>query len=293
MATNTEASVNPHNIVHISEADDSAGATIWWRLRGDVDRQQLSVELDKRWLKNQRPDPHSPEVAIRRAASVLTGKRRFLRSIKKGLWALVEEAVEVSGDALKHWQGPTVTINKIGQPVVKNATQEEVDDVVKSYEYHLDALTTEDVSSWLIGQAERLGAVALRTGGGIYYLPPKAMKEWADVVASVHAASEGRHTVYKVPSVRMTTDGARAILDSLKEELEKKIGAIKGDLDGGQFGVVGLENRADTARDMLAKVGEYEALLGSPLEDLREALAELQAQVAASILAAESSEEAS
>lgn len=270
--------------------EDAAGATVWWRLRGDVDRLSLQDALAARGLVDYAPAPHSPEVALRRAAAVLRGRRRLVRPLKRGSWAIVEETLQPSGEELKHWTGPTVSLDKIGRIVVKNSTPEEAQSVKDAYDYHFEALTTEDVSSWLITQVWRLGAVALRDSGGIYYLPPKAMKEWRQIVEALGVATN-RHNVYKVPTVRMTKDGARAILDSLLEDINTNVEDIRKGVISGELGVRALETRAARSFDLLGKVEQYEQLLGTKLADVHATLEKLQEDVVAAKLAAEAAAE--
>jgi hypothetical protein len=282
--------IEDREFVMVSDGDDSAGATVWWRLRGDCDRLALVVALSARGLEARGPVTHAPEVALRRAVGVLRGTRRLIRPLKRGSWAVVEEELKPSGEELKHWTGPTVSLDMIGRAVLKNASAEEATQVKEAYAYHLDALTTEDVSSWLITQVEHCGAVGLREGGGIYYLPPTAMSLWNALVEALGQASP-KHTVYKVPTVRMTSDGARAIMDSLQAEAEAEVQRIDKDLSGGTLGVKALETRAEDAQSLLEKVEVYERLLDTRLEALRQTIADIQTDVVTAKLAAEAAAE--
>lgn len=293
MATNRDLGVQTTgpDFVMVQDADeDAAGATVWWRLRGDCDRLALLDALETRGLSAYGPAAHSPEIALRRAVAVLRGRRRLVRPLKKGSWAIIEETLQPSGEELKHWTGPTVHLDKIGRAVVKNSTVEEAQAVKDAYEYHFDALTTEDVSLWLITQAWRLGAIALRDSGGIYYLPPQAMREWRQITDAL-AEVTNRHAVYKVPTVRMTKDGARAILDSLLADIETSVADIRKEVLSGELGVRALETRASRAVDLLNKTEQYESLLGTRLETARTMFETLQSEVVAAKLAAEAAAE--
>src|SRR5262245_9986978 len=83
--------IEGREFVVVQDGDDSAGATVWWRLRGDCDRAALSAALESAHLGYRTPAPHSPEIALRRAISVLRGKRRLIRPLRRGAWAVVEE----------------------------------------------------------------------------------------------------------------------------------------------------------------------------------------------------------
>ncbi|HYM54906.1 MAG TPA: hypothetical protein VES97_06050 [Solirubrobacteraceae bacterium] len=278
--------------IMVSGADESvAGATVWWRLLGDVDRQKLLDALTARGFGPERcPDPVEPETALRRAVGELRGKRRLVRPIKRGVWAVVDESVDLSAEELKHYEGPKVRLDKIGRAELENATPDEAELVKRSYGRYLDALTTEDVASWLIHQAQRLGAVSLREHGGIYYLPPSRWPEWSGITDALQSAHP-RHACYSMPTFKLSAGGARAILDSLTAEVEADVDAIQDDVLSGDLGVRALETRGEKGRLLLAKVEEYEALVGERLEKLRAAVAQVQVDVAAAKLAAEAARE--
>ncbi len=290
MATTEESNPGRDYVMVDEDHLDGAGATVYWSLTGDTDRLKLLDALNAQQnLADHAPPAHSPESCLQRAVAVLRGKRRLIRPLRKGSWAVVEEQLNPTSDALKHWTGPTVSLDMIGRPVLKNATAEEAKLVQDAYAYHWDALTAKDVSAWLIEQAGRLGAVTLRKGGGFYYMPPRAMPEWRQIISCL---GEG-HTVYKVPTIRMTKAGAQAILDALQSEVDAEVDRISTDVISGELGVRGLETRAGDAGSILAKVEQYETLLGSRLEKLRVVLSKLEADVAAAKLAAEAEEDAS
>lgn len=273
--------------VVVAEGEEAtAGATIWWRLHGECDRAKLVDELTARGIQHM-PKVVEPETAIRRAVGCLRGKRRLVRPLKKrGSWAVIEEELDDVKEKLKHWQGPTVSLDKIGRAVFSNASAEEAQQVRAAYDRYLDVLDTADVSSWLISQAERLGAIGLREGGGIYYLPPQRMGEWRLIVEALSSAHPEHH-VYMVPTVRMTQEGARAILDSLTYEIEQQVAKTKDEVISGDLGVRALENRFDETNDLLRKVTMYEQLIEQPLQKLRDTIASLSADVVAAKAAAE------
>lgn len=271
--------------------EDQAGATVWWRLHGEADRQALVLALENEALDQVTdPKPVEPETALRRAVDGLRGKRRLVRPLRRGAWAIIEEELDVSNDKLKHWNGPTVTLDKIGRAILKNASVDEAQQVQTSYAHFLDVLTTHDVSHWLLTQIERLGAIGLREGGGIYYVPPQRMPEWRAIVGALQEAAPSHH-VYMVPTVRMTADGARAILDSLTSEIESEVTRVFNEVVSGELGVRALDKRADDSKALLAKVAQYESVIGERLENLRAQVGALEVDVAAARLAAEAARE--
>lgn len=276
----------PDFVMAPDAALDAAGAQTFWRLQGDVPDYALLVRALYERSIDHAPMPCEPETALRRAVQDLKGKRRLVRPLRKGAWAVIEEELDDVNDRLKHWDGPTITLDKLGRPAFKNATAEEAQQVAASYTYYLDALTTEDMSSWLCRQADRLCAVSMRTGGGLYYIPPNRMPEWRAVIAALEEAAP-KHTIYTIPAIRITADGARAILDCLSDEIEASVGKISEKVISGALGVRALNTRKDETRELLAKVVQYEEIMGSRLEHLRSTITALEVDVVAATLAAE------
>jgi hypothetical protein len=286
MKTMHSATSLEREFVAVTDAHvDAAGAQTWWSLTGESDRNALIAEAKARGIEHT-PRIVEPETALSRAVRELRGKRRIVRSIRKGKWAVIEESLDISRDMLKHWDGPTIELDKIGRPVLTNATMEEAQQVKESYQHALNVLDTTDLSSWLLDGLQRLNAIGLRKTGGIYYVHPVRMPEWRayiEVLAVVAPAC----TVYLIPTIRMTADGAKAILDSLAREVEEEVASVTAEIVGGELGVRGLENRAKESGALLGKVTQYESLLGERMEKLRDLIGKLDVDVAAAKLSAE------
>jgi hypothetical protein len=278
-------SIDRQFVVVTDDAADAAGATTWWSLAGEAERDALLREMKARGIEHH-PRLVEPETALGRAVGCLRGKRRIVRSIRKGKWAVIEEELDVSREKLRHWEGPTVFIDKVGRAVLENSTDEEAHQVREAYAHALDVLDTNDLSHWLLTAVERFGGIGLRRTGGIYYVPPQRMKEWRQFI-EVLAIVAPKCTVYTVPTVRLTADGARAILDSLTTEVEDAAEKLSQEVIGGDLGIRGLDNRAESSRQLLSKVSQYEELLGTRIEKLRTLIEKLDVDVAAARLAAE------
>ncbi len=269
--------------------EDIAGATTWWSLSGEADRTQLEVEAKVRGI-GRKPRLIEPETALGRAVATLRGKRRIIRPIRRGKWAVVEEELDITKEKLRHWEGPTVELDKVGRAVLTNATPEEAQQVRETYSRGLDILDVNDISDWLLRCVEDLGGIALRKGGGIYYVPPSGMKTWRLVIDALSVVAPAC-SVYCPPTVRMTKDAARALIDSLTTDIEERAESVTADVLSGDLGVRALDNRAERSRELLSKVSEYENLLGTRLERLRNVIGKLDVDVAAAKLAAEALQE--
>ena len=270
-----------------STSNDRAGATTWWRLSGEVLRADLVKALNDAGLTDLAdtvPCPE-PETALRRAVSELRGKRRLIRPIRRGVWAVIEEEVDMTKDKLKHWEGPVARLDKIGRAQLDNATPEEAELVTKQYAHHLQVLTTEDVSAWLSHRVQAASAVAMRGGGGVYYVPPAQMPLWR-AIKNALASCAGGHRIHTLPTMEITSDGAEAILDALSTEVETACARIHKQCEEG-LGVRALEYRTTFGQGLLNKVTEYESLMGTRLDRMRELLGTLEVDVAQARMAAE------
>jgi hypothetical protein len=290
MATHAAPAPLEREYIAVEDGTDNAGAQTFWSLAGDTSRKDLEAASLVRGIQRM-PTIIEPETALRRAAEVLrtitTGTSRCLiRPVRKGVWALVGEDVDLNKEALKYWQGPTVSLNMIGRPSLKNASAEEATAVVEAYDLALETLTTDDVSRWLLEAVSRLGGIALRRTGGIYYLPPSAMPTWRRHIEALTEVSP-TSCVYVIPTVKMTSDAARAILDSLVTDVTEAADELTSEVLSGELGVRGLEFRAQKSGALLRKVSEYERIVGQRLEGLHAVIGKLDVDVAAAKLAAE------
>lgn len=269
----------------VREGAAGAGATVWWRLSGETARQPLVDACNARKIERL-PTLIDPETALGRAAGTLRGKLRKLVQIRRGAWAVVEVQIDLSRDAVRAWDGPTVVLDKIGRPVFSGATAAEADAVRGAYEHHLEVLETTDVSAWLTESVLRCGASSLRDGGGIYYLPPAALPQWGLVVEALAEASEA-HTVYSMATVADDAGMRRAVLDALTAEVRESVAKIRTEVIGGDLGLRALENRRAQSRLLRGKLGQYEGVLGDGLAALQSALTTLDEDIVAATLASE------
>lgn len=129
--------------------------------------------------------------------------------------------------------------------------------------------------------------VALREGGGIYFVPPSRVAEWEQMVAVIQSISA--HRIYKAEAMR-TEDIVDAALAGIADEAAQAAKKLDADLakDGDKaLGARALKTRAATCEQVIEKITRYEGMLDVKLDDIRQRMEALRGSVAAAILAVE------
>lgn len=269
----------------------TAGASVWWRLKGDFHRGALRHFLVEEGLDSEEWLPKEPkeERCFSRAVKALyKDKHHNVESLPDGGgYAVVKKTkskTSVDHDTeftLKLENGSVVAGGDGFAPVG------ELLDTTEKTNYFRTRVISDDVSAWLIDCAERLGAVSLRERGGIYFIPNKSLVIWRKLVSALVKASNGAHTVYSLSTLH-EDDAVAAILDALTAEAEEFFSSCSEKIEKGTIGGKrAISNRRDDADKLLAKIKSYEKLLGKSLETLTEACAETELELAAALLAAE------
>jgi len=265
------------------------GAIVWWKLSGDVSADRLTVAL------GGLPGPAlpSPDVALRRGVKALAKRNLLVRSIKGEGWALVSEDDEgIKGLVYASpADQPRVKLDIIGRlyfsPHWSCSAEAKVRD---AFTYHQEWLDSDDISPWLIDQATMCGAVPLRDGGGVYFVPAgDGLRRWKEITAALTSVSAS--SIYTVRAMRSDGDAVRSAIDGLTGQIEEEVAKRTADAISGTLGVRALNNRANEARDLARKVRQYESLLGANLGKLVDSLDQLDTQIAAAVLAAEAQAE--
>lgn len=284
--------MNSQNLVAIPgfNQDHLCGACVAWSLKGETPVNVLSGQLTSLGIsEDAQPQPASQAVALKRAMSSVTGPRRLLRKIDGGTWALVDEDV-VDADLAHHTilkarlgdNGPVFTPANTGPETF--ALMEDV-----QAEYHRQVagfLSTWDLSSWLIQIAQGMSALALRSSGGFYFLPPSAMTLWRGIAKVIRANG---HEMIEIPTVK-TEEVLDIVAAAMTSEADTEVQKIDDFLlkDVGSRAIRGRQQLADEA---IQKVMQYEALLGRQMDGVQAKLNALRGRLMAAVLEAEAAEE--
>lgn len=291
-------------VVAVDQHVPSAGAILWWRLSGRVDYDALKAA----WLaagleEKDMPSACSPATALRRAANTLREPRLLVRPLGKGSgFAIVKEMLADAYDTaerlgakpanreLEYEVQCKITLDAVGRidvEVVGESTPaiERMSKQVRSaYEDALGQLETEDFSNWLVRLMPRLDALSLRDTGGVYFIPPSSTERLGLVAGVLGTVTS--HVINRVPAMR-SEEAVSAILDALTTEADSEAAAMEKDLEDAKLGSKGYQNRIGVCDLVESKVTRYEALLGCKLDEIRERLETLRANLTVAVLKAD------
>lgn len=278
------------DLIAVPELSISTGVITWWRLSGEVDLDLfsgawLSASLDKKDL----PAQASPTVALRRALD-----RLFVKADKSvGIHRIAPKNGSLGGFVVFR-----VSQEDVGEKVqdLSFSSQFKVwleDDVVhvscgkssekalrrtiwKAFQEELQKVDAHDLSSWLVRRVEAVGAVRLREGGGVYFVPETRVSEWRMIVSVLEDATES--SIYEIPAMR-SSRATSAILDALISETQQEVARMTSELDSDALGNRAIAARQQSCSALISKVSEYEKLLGTKVETLHTNLSVLQARL--------------
>jgi hypothetical protein len=267
---------------------EQAGAIVYWRLSGTINAAQLEEAWQNANLALELlPETPSPEAALRRAVYEQKERRRLARKLPNGKgWALVNELVD--GDDLEYEISIRVFLNKVGQVEfempedVRPEEQQMCTQIEASFYQHLDELSAADVSAWLVGFSAKCSAVSLRERGGIYFVPRQNLAYWRSAYKAIQSVSG--HSCYEIPALK-SDEAVDAILDAVTREAQAAAEAMAEELASGDLQSRALANREERCTSMLAKLKQYEDLLGRSMGAITDRVGDLKAEIATAALA--------
>lgn len=311
-----KAVINPDNLIATDSEAAFVGAVVYWRLPGDI---RLDV-LEKAWANEKLdnkllPKLPSAKTCLTRAVDDVAKGKLFKRRIKDGGYRIVKEEngvdttecratlganEELVTDDPKYGTAVTDEKGKVTTPIVgwtPNPTHYLLGKLTAAFESHKNILASRDIGSWLPDKLMTLlGATTLRESGGVYFVPRDQVELLKRIVKALKAVSS--YKVYQIKA--MTGDEAvEAVLDAIVAEAEAAAEAVEVALAQGQGAVGGedsevkplgpraLETRADKCREMVAKVRDYETLLGKMMPTITKRLEDLKVAAMEASLAAQ------
>jgi len=271
-----------HGLVAVTEKMDTAGAATWWSLSGDTDLGALVAAWSKAGLDPELlPVGRSREVALHRAVAEQRDRKRTVQRLDdRSGWAVVD--VEVSRHEADVRVPCRVWDDEEKGLICEPPGTTLADEIAAAFRRNLTTISQGDVSAWLVRQAERLNAVALRETGGIYFVPNHTLGEWRLIAGTLRETTS--HTVYELPALR-SDEAVKAIVDALAREAEAQATKLEEQLTADELGERALRARGVTCEQMQKKVEQYERLLGTSMTTLHERIERLQAAVAGAIFA--------
>lgn len=290
------------NIVAVTDAKvGQVGAIVLWRLSGELDHRKLKAAWEAEGLsENLLPTLPSAEVALRRAAQEQRGPRMLVHSLPgRGGFALVDvlEQKDNQDAPLKFDVGLAVRLNSKRDGVEFNHDDHHLAaQIARDFEASRHRIEAEDTGLWLADLVKRVvHAVPLRDTGGVYFVPQEAVELWGKITRCVREASA---TYFAEIPAMQSHNAVAAILDAVSREAAGQLEAVEAEMqkaiaERGGMGKRAVVNRLASCAVLEQKLTTYEGLLDTKLEDLRGRLVGLRANLAASALAGNTTEDAS
>lgn len=251
-----------------------AGALVYWRLSGEANGDDFNNGLKSAGLSDHTIKLTSPKAALRRTLQESASGATFLRAGRSGDPALylVRQSTDDGEPTFDVDCKATLGVGSVPKFETDQHTSAEL---TKRFWHHVFHLSTNDISSWLIGQAWECDALSLRDSGGVYFIPRHAIDAWKQRAEVVHEQSESK--IYMIPAVQ-SDDAVEAVLAALVDECNTFTQTLQAEMadEDSELGERALNGRAERAGDLLKKLGRYENLLGRKLDDIREQVTEQQ-----------------
>lgn len=283
-------------LIAVEDFVGAAGATVWWSLH-----QTTLAELEPVWVAAGLPSallppPPTPERRLGRAVreairtAPVAGRLEGTPIKRRGAWQVdhadvvdtggtVAKGVEFLAVARAQIEGDALVLDDLGTL----SGYEVCAEIRRIYERDSTLLDANDVGLWLTSLIERtFSGIRLRRAGGCYYVPPANAESLAVVANLLREAGVGE--VQLLPTLPSEA-AAQAVLSALAAEVGDVTDAVAAEISEGNVGVRALRSRVASLDDLVAKLGDYESLLGSALDSVRQRVTD--AQTAATLAAFE------
>lgn len=286
-----------------------AGAIVLWRLQGELDL----AKLRRAWGEAGLPEVLLPEypsaaVALRRACREQASKSCVVHGLKDGGFAVVDvKAVEDADQPLDFSVALTV---KLTPGVVSNPrgwtlsealpgaptptldfnhpAHHRAGEIARDFLANLQRIEAEDTGLWLAHLVKtRVMAIPLRDTGGTYFVPQETLAEWQAIAACTQAASG---TFFAEIPAMQSSKAVDAILDALTREAAHQLELVEVELQRALasekkgMGERAVVTRLRACAAMEDKLETYEALLDVRLDQVRDRIIGLRANLSAAAL---------
>lgn len=284
------------SVIAVAATDEvekrACGRITMWSLSGDVTVDALAAALKANGSKAIPPEAPSGLVALHRAVDAVAKSlgRLDVHHKGRGEWAIVSKPTEA--DVLGK---PTLLYAiECNAKIVREGDTEHLEisgqgeeQIRAAYNVAKGVLAPSDIGTWLCDKLVRLGGIALRDSGGVYFLPKQSTPTWDRLRAGLTACS--KHRVHTIPAMR-SEDAIDAILSAVVADTQAACAKIASDIADGDLGDRGLKNREKLTAELVERLAMYENLLGKRLDGLRAAIDETNMAIATAKLAAASDE---
>lgn len=246
-----------------------SGGSVFWSI-GNTNRDALKAGLEAAAYAGFVPGERTPKAILQDALTDLYATAtRLVRPLQKQ-----DAMIVVNEDRGQDTNDYTPALRaEVKDGEIEVIPADKTDEVVAAYKEFRGVLPGHSVAASLVGIVSALNGLTLRPSGGFYWLPSDKLAEWEKVARAVErAAVEPGKSKMWVMRTAMDEDTMRAVRDSVAADLGTRISEIEAEVMEGELGERALLARAASARELRKKLGEYEAMLGSAMEDLRDKL---------------------
>jgi hypothetical protein len=265
----------------------TTGTIALWETSSDFSLQKVIDAFAAIGYGKAAPNPRTSLAALKAGMQTLFGRAtgQRLAPLGTGYAVLTEEVDEVT-KRVTTTQGLTCWLEKntsTGREVLCLSDERQREDVEAARQQAATEVDGATVSNALVGACESLGGVAMRSSGGVYWMPESATGRWETLAKGIEAASAGSRA--RCYSVRTSGDpeSVRAIADAFTREADALVTAVEAEVADGASGKVALARAAKMA-DLFALAEQYEQTLGTALAAVKARVEAAQGKAARTAL---------
>lgn len=255
-----------------------SGGVVFWSLSGGTDWQKLFDGCTAAGFQKECADRISFSEAAKAAlVDLYQNKRVLVRPLPNSTgYAVVDETssalktLEYNARIVCRWP----ISGKPGQTtmtVTGLAVDAQEDAIIRqAIDNQMDVAPHSKVASTLVEIIKTLGGVPLKPNGGVYWIPERAMVRWADAVAAIEKAGPGNQVF--TARTAMDDDAIRAVVSAIRADIGTEVQALAEQAQNGGDNKRSLASRQSKAEALLARVTDYEQLLGVTLQELKDGI---------------------
>ena len=259
--------------MRIQSMSEHAGCITWWSLGAETDPDGLLHRFDKLGLPKYAPEQRTWLMSLKAALTdQFPGKMiRPLKRREKNGYSVVEE---IKGERENNFPAlGSATITDEGEVIVRSGDfdRQALQDKANHYRRVLPASSVSAVMIEIINSV--LGGIAMREGGGIYFVPENMTGKWMNIAKAVEeSACNGVSNSVTICPMETNAMTLRDIRDAIVREVETEAAAIRKELADNDLGDRAIQNRVDRSGNLFNRMKQYEGLLGETLAACRDAL---------------------
>jgi hypothetical protein len=278
----------------VNKSFSVAGSVVTWTIAEDSSLATLSATWGAGGFEV--PLPVTPDkamkAAIDRIVQVASGHRKLIRPRDgtEGGYEIFEEWTAKGSDGHDHVERRSLGIGAAtdtGGTFLAASGSKTLETAVESQFWaERNILPHNRVALALVHNLEKLGALPLRSTGGVYWVPGKHEATLRLLADGLRQAGKGAVSTLYLLNTALDQDALVAVSAALTAQVEAQVSEINAEIDSGKLGARALKARAEQADRLTSKIAEYETDLGMTLDALREKSTRAQEAAAGAALAA-------